>query len=664
MRVINSSKDENGRSELIYRVFLTTNLASRPSSGEYSDIVEADVSEGNHDCLSGGCYRSIVAGNSNVTTTRSSPMTTDGSELSQPGISEEDDIDEVHNGDNSQSGQISTMPPDDEIIISRPRLFTSSFSRSRSPSSRKEHAQFAGSRLPYTPTKRHPHRSPPSGQVSSVRAIQMDMSPSISTRSSYSYPQHRQSQQHRLARWSSPDRGHSQQLTPRSSRSRADTTIKYSQYALAQDGSTNQTQQTLSEHPVVLLHVTLLPIQLHYSLDLMTAVLPPYIMNNYHLLKEKISRTVLARGILLPHPKEEYELLEERLLESLELTIPRVTKCGHFHPPSSSSSDTEKDEERDDDMKLGDMMDQQDSADDSVQKRCVAEGEIKEDEQNDGLCATCGRQFLDGRIGIGRGPRKWEVKVYAANGLMRAGTWAAAWQEMERVDVEIEPWIPTNLRAELERRIEAAQFLERDRNRGLEMEIPTPTSHRSVARPSSVSVTSTPKARMRRNRARKRQANEDGLGNRQRLHTEVGAGAGAGAQAGRDLEAISPDRPSDLKKAHEELLRGIYEDQRRSKSNRTPTPFFSQDNRFPLRPGSQGGQAGLDAPTRGNNDRVELSVLLKEYIQHQLNLLKTDFETKGKALTIIIIGFVILTLSFNFFFFIKDGSTTGIALGK
>ena len=626
--------------------------------------MEDDLSEGDNSGLGGGRHRYGPTDIGNAITTRSSSMTTDRSELSRSVLSEEDGIDEVDDEDNNGSGRISFMPPDDEIIIFPQRISISSLSRSRSPSSRTQQSQYAGSRLRYTPTQRHLHRSSPSGQVSSVRAMQMDMSPSISVRSSYSCPQRRQSQQHRLARWSSPKSGQSQQPTPRSSRSRVDTARKHSQYALVQDGSTNQIQPTVNEHPVVLLHVTLLPIRLHYSLDLMTAVLPPYIMDNYHLLKEKISRTVLARGILLPHPKEEYELLEERLLEGLELTIPRVTKCGHFHPPSFSSSDTEKYKESDDEMKLGDMLDQEGSTDGSVQQRYVAEGEIKEDETDDLLCATCGRQFLDGRNGTGRGPRKWEVRVYAANGLMRAGAWAAAWQEMERVDVEVEPWIPTNLRAELERRIEAAQSLERERerernrNREREMEIPTPTSHRSAAAAhlSSVSVTSTPKAGMRRKKARERPANGGGgLGNQQGLHTEVGAGAGV--QAGRELEVNSPDGPSNLKTAHEEWLREIYGDQsRRSLSKRTSLPFFPPDNnKSPPRPGSQEGRAGFDAATKGNNGRIELSILLKEYIQYQVDLLKTDPETKRKALAVVIIGFCVLALSLKFLFSINDG---------
>ena len=43
--------------------------------------------------------------------------------------------------------------------------------------------------------------------------------------------------------------------------------------------------------------------------------------------------------------------------------------------------------------------------------------------------------------------------MYAANGLIRASAWSAAWSEMERVDVEILPWINNDLRRTLDARL-------------------------------------------------------------------------------------------------------------------------------------------------------------------------------------------------------------------
>jgi hypothetical protein len=48
------------------------------------------------------------------------------------------------------------------------------------------------------------------------------------------------------------------------------------------------------------------------------------------------------------------------------------------------------------------------------------------------------------------GEKRFRIKIYASNGLMRAGAWAACWREMERVDVEIEPFVDGPLVAELE----------------------------------------------------------------------------------------------------------------------------------------------------------------------------------------------------------------------
>ncbi|KAI9820517.1 MAG: hypothetical protein M1832_003708 [Thelocarpon impressellum] len=174
-----------------------------------------------------------------------------------------------------------------------------------------------------------------------------------------------------------------------------------------------------TEYPLVLLHVTVLPVVMPCSLDLMAAMLPAHVVESYDLLKDKLNETVLQRGVLLPHPKDDYELLEERLLESLELRVPRILKSGHFH---------RADEECDGEEEEGDK------------------------------CVDCGRKVKHDVI-EGSGGTKWRIKIYAANGLMRAGAWTAAWREMERVDVEIEPWIPEELRRELEVRREEEEEL-------------------------------------------------------------------------------------------------------------------------------------------------------------------------------------------------------------
>jgi hypothetical protein len=257
--------------------------------------------------------------------------------------------------------------------------------------------------LPYTPVKqRSPFRN-----TSSVRAMQMDVTPPFNHPAYMTSPL---SGRHKL---STPSRNG----TPRSTRSE----------------SVKKKTSPKKEYPLVLLHVTLLPITFPYSLELMMSVLPPYIIENYNLLKDKATETVLERGILVPHPREDYELLEERLLESLELKLPRILQCGHFHLDDEDY----------------------DSSEDPY---------ASEDDDAD-ICDDCGRRIRDGRMGAGTGHKRWSIKIYAANGLMRAGAWAAAWREMERVDVEIEPWIPEDLRRELDMRRLEQEEAEEERQR-------------------------------------------------------------------------------------------------------------------------------------------------------------------------------------------------------
>ena len=197
-------------------------------------------------------------------------------------------------------------------------------------------------------------------------------------------------------------------------------------------------EQESKQYPLVLLHVTLLPIDLPWSMESMQELLPSHTLENLQLLRSKVSDTVLRRGILISHPREEYELLEERLLEALELKSERVTKCGHFRSRSSSSTTSE---DPDSDSALGSSLDSSD-------------GEV---------CTTCQNYIKISKSGVGTGKSKWTVKVFAANGLMRSSAWAAAWAEMERVDVEIAPWIGEELRRRLDGRREEEEVEKREK---------------------------------------------------------------------------------------------------------------------------------------------------------------------------------------------------------
>jgi hypothetical protein len=116
--------------------------------------------------------------------------------------------------------------------------------------------------------------------------------------------------------------------------------------------------------PLVLLHITLL-----------------FLPGAEETILRKITPTMLERGLLVEHPRGDYQLLEELIIDSLGL-------------------DTAPDSDDDND-------------DDEWEKS----------------------------LGVRRVNAKsaWEIRVYAANGLMTSGAWKRVWGEMERVDVEVGP---------------------------------------------------------------------------------------------------------------------------------------------------------------------------------------------------------------------------------
>jgi len=175
----------------------------------------------------------------------------------------------------------------------------------------------------------------------------------------------------------------------------------------------------------VLLHVTLLPPSRapYAAAQLAAAGAPAAVADNQRVLAAALSDTVRARGLLVAHPGPEFDLLEERLLEGLELCAPRVLRCGHFYG-----------------------RDELDGAEGGCEgEEGVSVGETLVDGEED-VCPDCAGHISLPWKGVGTGSRRFDIKIYAANGLMRAGAWAAAWKEMERVDVEIDVWIPEDIR--------------------------------------------------------------------------------------------------------------------------------------------------------------------------------------------------------------------------
>lgn len=271
---------------------------------------------------------------------------------------------------------------------------------------------------PYTP----PIMRPQFRRAESIRRMQMTSPPPFGSRSP------RQS----VLRHSRARSG-----TPRSVRS---VDAKGSPRVRRQrSGETEIQQEEEQKHyPLVLLHVTLLPVSLRWSVESMQELVPAHTMENLQLVRSKVSETVLQRGVLIPHPREEYELLEERLLEALELRDERITKCGHFFKRDSTGSTSS---DSDHDSGVGSTSDSSDSS----------------------TCATCKSHVKTLRSPAGSGKSKWTIRVFAANGLMRSAAWSAAWSEMESVDVEILPWISDDIRRKLDERREEEEVEERER---------------------------------------------------------------------------------------------------------------------------------------------------------------------------------------------------------
>lgn len=258
-------------------------------------------------------------------------------------------------------------------------------------------ASYTPMQTPHTPTKGMPR--PTFRNPSSVRAMQMSSPPP----SIFSSP--RSSKRH---------------LPPGSRMSTPSTRTSFS------PSKRTPTRFKKKQEPLVLLHVTVLPLTWPHARAISSQDVPASLLgvkDNYRLLHEKLGDTVLERGILLPHPQDSYEVLEERLLEALELPVSpraRILKCGHYMGPETPSSDEEG---------------------------AVLTGRVRDRK----WCDICEREVkIEGSGMDGKAETRFRVKVYASNGLMRAGAWAAAWREMERVDVELEPYVEGRLVGELE----------------------------------------------------------------------------------------------------------------------------------------------------------------------------------------------------------------------
>ncbi|CAH0032794.1 unnamed protein product [Clonostachys rhizophaga] len=191
--------------------------------------------------------------------------------------------------------------------------------------------------------------------------------------------------------------------------------------------------------PLVLLHVTLLPLQWPWGHVLENAHPDDLsqgaknVRDTWRQLQDRMGDTTCERGILLPHPQEDFEILEERLLEALELPLrrrARILECGHYLGPSNE-------------MTLEEESDTEDEYPESL--RHLRSAAL---ERQTHWCGTCQSEIRYDALGPGK---VFRIKIYASNGLMKAGAWEACWKEMERVDVELEPIVEPAVQDEISR---------------------------------------------------------------------------------------------------------------------------------------------------------------------------------------------------------------------
>ncbi|KAL2117161.1 hypothetical protein VTJ04DRAFT_9329 [Mycothermus thermophilus] len=262
--------------------------------------------------------------------------------------------------------------------------------------------------------------------------------------------------------------------SPRSAKRRSmGTSVQYSPKGRSTPTRFKGAAAARREAPLVLLHVTLLPLRWVWGdvLNAMDAIIQAQasakasgleldetghffepsdqlkgLRDSWRELQDRVGDTVLERGILIPHPQNDYEVLEERLLEALELPVKkraRILECGHYLGPSNIMSYDIDDDDR------------------------FYEDEEEREERQRHWCSTCRDEIRFEKLGPGK---VFRIKVYASNGLMKAGAWEACWKEMERVDVELEPIVDSSVQNELERLAALQLELEEQRRQAIELE--------------------------------------------------------------------------------------------------------------------------------------------------------------------------------------------------
>ncbi|KAL1627481.1 hypothetical protein SLS54_002406 [Diplodia seriata] len=279
---------------------------------------------------------------------------------------------------------------------------------------------------------------------------------------------------------SAPRRSHHTSIVDTPTRFHPDPMPQYSSSSPSHHHLTpSHHSRSQSRAPLILLHVTLLPSpSFPYPPHVMQRVLPRSTMRAFALLEERLADPVLmTRGLLVAHPRDEMDVLEERVLEGLELRPPRVLKCGHFYGAPSPSSTANDDDDDDEEEAAANEEEEEEAAaaaahDKSTHRRdsgVEATMDEEEDAAADEItCTTCHAHLplpANAVVSETTNTSRWSIKTYAANGLLAGpGAWAAAWSEMERIDVAVAPHLTAAQHRALARAVrEEGEERERER---------------------------------------------------------------------------------------------------------------------------------------------------------------------------------------------------------
>ncbi|OMP82735.1 Reticulocyte-binding protein 2-like protein a [Diplodia seriata] len=375
---------------------------------------------------------------------------------------------------------------------------------------------------------------------------------------------------------SAPRRSHHTSIVDTPTRFHPDPMPQYSSSSPSHHHLTpSHHSRSQSRAPLILLHVTLLPSpSFPYPPHVMQRVLPRSTMRAFALLEERLADPVLmTRGLLVAHPRDEMDVLEERVLEGLELRPPRVLKCGHFYGAPSPSSTANDDDDDDEEEAAANEEEEEEAAaaaahDKSTHRRDsgVEATMDEEDAAADEItCTTCHAHLplpANAVVSETTNTSRWSIKTYAANGLLAGpGAWAAAWSEMERIDVAVAPHLTAAQHRALARAVREEEE-EREEREEREREEEREKDERARA---AAAAAAAEEAKRQEEEEREREREEAEAQAERRREAEAEAAQRAEREAAMEAERVTQRREHEaamLEAEREALVQAAREEER------------------------------------------------------------------------------------------------------